>query len=267
MDSGRACGIRSGGKRRHPWGTWGDHILHTAQPFDMIPHSSTSLTCKSEPEHLKTARARWPFPDEADLYGLLVAFPHLPPPSQAGAGWRRVFMIFSAQFPMPMSSFFLAGEHSRICHLPCKQQVTFQHHPCLHHPCMQDSPYTRTLGCVFVHPSYRLQLHQVYNLARLHGGVNWHSHCTCEVYWLVLGRYLWTGLGTPGFLKTLTPTRRNPYPWAQVRVFAAMGTGSPGIPQGYLWQSLRSFVCDVQPMYIMYNPCIINVWYISAIYD
>jgi len=33
---------------------------------------------------------------------------------------------------------------------------------------------------------------------------------------------------------TLTPTRQNPYPWAWVRVLAGTGTGSAGIPQGYL---------------------------------
>ena len=42
----------------------------------------------------------------------------------------------------------------------------------------------------------------------------------------------------PGFLKTPTLTRLNPYPYARVQVFAGMGMGSPGIPQGYLWQSL-----------------------------
>jgi len=37
----------------------------------------------------------------------------------------------------------------------------------------------------------------------------------------------------PGFWKTPTLTRPNPYPCARVRVFAGTGTGSPGIPQGY----------------------------------
>ena len=39
-------------------------------PFDAIPHASTSLACKNELE--------------VDLYGILVAFPHLPPLLQAG---------------------------------------------------------------------------------------------------------------------------------------------------------------------------------------
>ena len=66
----------------------------------------------------------------------------------------------------------------------------------------KDSSYTRTSGCMRVRPDYCL--YQNSNLARLHGSVNWHSHCTCEVYWLVLGRYPWTGLGTRVF--------ENPYP-------------------------------------------------------
>jgi hypothetical protein len=44
----------------------------------------------------------------------------------------------SAQFPTPMSSSFITGERSRLLHLPRERQV----------------------------------LHQVYNLARLHGSVN-----------------------------------------------------------------------------------------------
>ena len=39
--------------------------------------------------------------------------------------------------------------------------------------------------------------------------------------------------------RTLTPTRRNPYPCWRVRVCLGKGTGSPGIPQGYPLQSLR----------------------------
>jgi len=34
----------------------------------------------------------------------------------------------------------------------------------------------------------------------------------------------------PGFVKTPTLTRLNPYPCAQVWVFMSTGTGSPGIP-------------------------------------
>ena len=40
--------------------------------------------------------------------------------------------------------------------------------------------------------------------------------------------------------RTLTPTRRNPYPCWRVRVCLGKGTGSPGIPQGYPLQSLTS---------------------------
>jgi hypothetical protein len=43
-----------------------------------------------------------------------------------------------------------------------------------------------------------------------------------------------------GFGKTRTHTRRNPYPWARVRVFWGTGAGSPGKPQGYPCQSLLS---------------------------
>ena len=49
-----------------------------------------------------------------------------------------------------------------------------------------------------VRPGYHP--HLLPNLARLHGSVNWHSHCTCEVYWLVLGRYalqVWYWPGIP----------------------------------------------------------------------
>ena len=35
-------------------------------------------------------------------------------------------------------------------------------------------------------------------------------------------------------VSTLTLTCQNPYPWAGVRVSPGTGTGSPGIPEGYL---------------------------------
>ena len=38
--------------------------------------------------------------------------------------------------------------------------------------------------------------------------------------------------------KPTTPTCQNPYPWEQVYILGGMGTGSPGNPQGYPWQSL-----------------------------
>jgi len=41
-----------------------------------------------------------------------------------------------------------------------------------------------------------------FTLAILHGGVNWHPHCCCEVSWLGLEVYLCTGYyDTPGFLE------------------------------------------------------------------
>ena len=58
----------------------------------------------------------------------------------------------------------------------------------------------------------RLLSHDHSNLASLHGSVNWHSHCTCEVYRSPYVGYPWMGLWTRGFLKTLTPTHWNPYP-------------------------------------------------------
>ena len=47
-----------------------------------------------------------------------------------------------------------------------------------------------------------------------------------------------TGWYIPGFHETLTLTHQAP----RVRVFAGMNTGSPGIPQGYPWQSLSLIV-------------------------
>ena len=41
--------------------------------------------------------------------------------------------------------------------------------------------------------------HDLPNLAGPHGSVNWHLHCTCEVYWSILWGYPWTGLCTPRF--------------------------------------------------------------------
>jgi hypothetical protein len=54
--------------------------LPLEHPFDTIPHSSTSLASKSEPE--------------ADLYGVSVALSHLPLPSQARASRRWIFTTF-----------------------------------------------------------------------------------------------------------------------------------------------------------------------------
>jgi len=58
----------------------------------------------------------------------------------------------------------------------------------------------------------RLLSHDHSNLTSLHGSVNWHLHCTCEVYRSPYVGYPRMGLWTRGFLKTLTPTHRNPYP-------------------------------------------------------
>ena len=76
------------------------------------------------------------------------------------------------------------------------------------------------------------------NLTRPHSSVNWHSHCSCKVYRSFCIGYPPTGLHTHGFLKTLTLTHQNPYPWWRVQVCWGKGMGSPGKPQGYLWQSL-----------------------------
>ena len=48
--------------------------------FDTIPHSSTSLASKSEPE--------------VDLYGVSVAFPCLPLPLQARVSRKCIFTMF-----------------------------------------------------------------------------------------------------------------------------------------------------------------------------
>jgi len=65
-------------------------------------------------------------------------------------------------------------------------------------------------------------------------------HCCCEVSQSGLEAYPHTGCIPPGFGKTRTHTRRNPYPWARVRVFWGTGAGSPGKPQGYPCQSLTT---------------------------
>ena len=80
--------------------------------------------------------------------------------------------------------------------------------------------------------------HHKFNLAMLHGSVNLHLHCCCEVFQLVLGAYPRTGCKPLGFSKPATCTRRNPYPWVRVRVDAGRGTDSTGKPQGYPCQSL-----------------------------
>ena len=36
-------------------------------------------------------------------------------------------------------------------------------------------------------------------LARLHGSVDWHLHCPCEIYWPFLAAYPSVGWGAPGF--------------------------------------------------------------------
>jgi len=56
--------------------------------------------------------------------------------------------------------------------------------------------------------------HDFANLARLHGSVNWHLHCTREVYQSFYVGYPRTGLCTRGFLKTPTLTVETPTPGA-----------------------------------------------------
>ena len=63
--------------------------------------------------------------------------------------------------------------------------------------------------------------HHITNLAMLQGGVNWHLHCCCEVFQLVLGMYPHTGCIPPGFCRTCTHTHWNPYPWARESVAGA----------------------------------------------
>ena len=100
----------------------------------------------------------------------------------------------------------------------------------------------QTLAAQPLHPGSHL--YNLSNLASLHDSVNRHLHCTCEVYWsFVTGTYSFRThmhLYTRRTRRTLTPTRGNPYPCWRVRVCPGKGTGSPGIPQGYPWQSLFS---------------------------
>jgi len=53
-------------------------------------------------------------------------------------------------------------------------------------------------------------LHPIPNLTMLHGSVNWHLHCCCEVPCLVFEMYPCTGWNTPGCYRTCTPTHQNP---------------------------------------------------------
>jgi len=116
------------------------------------------------------------------------------------------------------------------CHIVNEPWCQLPHHHCTLNPVAQ--------------PLYpNSHLHDLSNLASLHGSVNWHSHCTCEVYWsFVNGTY---SFGTHMHLytrqthQTFTPICRNLYPCWWVWVCPGKGIGSPGIPQGYLWQSLH----------------------------
>jgi hypothetical protein len=75
-------------------------------PFDTIPHSSTSLASKSEPE--------------VDLYGIPTSSTSL-----AGKSEPEVHLYdVLAQLPTPASSSVLAGERSHLLQLPRKQQMT-----------------------------------------------------------------------------------------------------------------------------------------------
>jgi len=202
MDFRRACGFWPGGRYQKRPMVWDTREVcettsctqHNANISPWAPFWHYSLASKSEPE--------------VDLYGVSVAFPCLPLPSQARVSQKCIFTTFwhNSQHLHPSPSLqasVLAFSTSLVSSRWCV-----------------DTIFTSTsLACkimsMLVNPSYCL--HQIYNLARLHGSVNWHFklHCTCEVYWLALGKYLWTGLGTPGFLKTLTWTHWNPYPWGR----------------------------------------------------
>jgi len=127
---------------------------------------------------------------EVDIYGISVALACLPLSLQARASWRWIFMTF--------------------------QHLRPPHHPHLYLPCIQDDKH----AC-------KPRLHQTYNLARLHSSVNWHSHCTCEVYWLALGRCPWMGSAWKSSLKTAKKPRpnwtqtaqdcRRPQPWSSLQ--------------------------------------------------
>ena len=85
----------------------------------------------------------------------------------------------------------------------------------VHLPCMQErvggrlllsfslvatpAKTSTTQGRIF---AYRLL--DLPNLATLHGSVNWHLQCACEVYWSSFLGNPWMCLCTLGFLKTLT---------------------------------------------------------------
>jgi len=100
------------------------------------------------------------------------------------------------------------------------------------------------------------------NLAALHGSVSWHLHCRCKVFGRFWRCYLLMGWCTPGFCKTLILTHRNPYPYVWVWVFTGTSMGSPGIPQGYLWQSLtlqrRAMIYDERWGECVFSPTSIS---------
>ena len=53
------------------------------------------------------------------------------------------------------------------------------------------------------HVTQQAIAHDLPNLAGLYGSVNWHSQCTCEVYWSYLLGYLQRGPCTPFFAKPI----------------------------------------------------------------
>jgi len=76
------------------------------------------------------------------------------------------------------------------------------------------------------------------NLTMLHGGVNWHLHCCCEVSESILEAYPFTGCIPPGFCKTRTRTRTpgHRYGFSGVRVQVALENPRVTRANPYQWQ-------------------------------
>jgi len=201
MDFRRACGFWPGGryqKRPMVWDTCEvcettSCTQHNANISPWAPFWHYSLASKSKPE--------------VDLYGVSVAFPCLPLPSQARASQKCIFTTFwhNSQHlhpPPSLQASVLAFSTSLVSSRWCVDII-----------------FTSTsLACkmisMLVNPSYCL--HQIYNLARLHGSVNWHLH----------------GSGYPRVFENPYLNPLKPVPLGQMQVFYGCGYGSPWNTRG-----------------------------------
>jgi len=151
-------------------------------------------------KHLKTARARWPFPD--------VCSPSIPAPlckcSPSQVRWVQ-----------PSQPTISTSRHHWCPHEPKTKHITDETHLPIYCP-----PLNLTSQCCTA-----VSIDTCTAVARFLGQ-----------FW----RWTRAQVAYPRFFcKTHTRTCRNPYPWARVRVFWGTGVGSSGKSQGYPCQSLR----------------------------